>query len=277
MFLKLLSFSVLSLSIGAQAADWSDTAISWRYGTQFREPFNGNKITKNIFGLTHVSGYAYGSNYFNVDLMQSDSKDAASKTSSTGAQEAYVVYRHTFDIGKISGTPVELGPINGAGVVLGFDWNTKNDSYSSKKRMLVAGPSLMWKLPAGHLNTAVVILHESNAPGTMKRKTYDLHPAVVANWGVPLFETPFSFEGFAMWTAKKGKNEYGRETGAEFNLDAQIMWDVGRTAFASPKKFRIGIEYQYWRNKFGNTMDQTGPAGGGSTASTPMVRAQYYF
>lgn len=279
MFLKLLGLSVISCSIAsvAVAADWSDTAISWRYGTQFREPFNGDKITKNIFGLTHVSGYAYGSNYFNVDLMQSDSKDAASKTSSTGAQEAYVVYRHTFDIGKIRGTAIDLGPINGAGIVLGFDWNTKNDSYSSKKRMLILGPSLMWKLPAGYLNTSVVILHESNAPGTMKRKTYDLHPAVVANWGVPLFETPFSFEGFTMWTAKKGTNEFGRKTGAEFNFDAQVMWDVGRTVFSAPKKFRIGIEYQYWRNKFGNTMDQTGPAGGGSTASTPMVRAQYYF
>lgn len=277
MFLKILGLSILSLSIGAEAADWSDTAISWRYGTQFREPFNGNKITKNIFGLTHVSGYAYGSNYFNVDLMQSDSKDAASNSSSTGAQEAYVVYRHTFDIGKIRGTPIELGPINGAGVVLGFDWNTKNDAYSSKKRMLVLGPSLMWKLPAGYLNTAAVMLYESNAPGTMKRKYYDLHPAVVANWGVPILETPFSFEGFAMWTAKKGKNEFGKSTGAEFNLDAQVMWDVGRTVFSSPKKLRVGIEYQYWRNKFGNTMDQSSPAGGGSTASSPMVRVQYYF
>lgn len=175
------------------------------------------------------------------------------------------------------GRNIELGPVNGIGIVLGLDWNTKNDSYSSKKRMLVAGPSLMWKLPAGYLNTSIVLLHESNAPGTMERKTYNLHPAVVATWGLPLFESPFAFEGFASWTAKKGKNEFGKETGAEFNLDAQVMWDLGRSLSLSPKKMRVGIEYQYWRNKFGNTMKQTGPAGGGSTASTPMIKAQYYF
>lgn len=267
---------LLALSFTAEAADWSDTSLSWRYGRTFREPFNGNKITKNIYSLSHVSGYAYGSNYFNVDLMQSNSKDAAAGTGN-GAQEAYVVYRHTFDMGKIRGSAVELGPINGAGLVLGFDWNTKNDSYASKKRMLVAGPTVSWKLPAGYLNTAVLLLHESNAPAARPRKTYDLHPAVTMTWGVPVFELPFSFEGFAMWTAKKGKNEFGRETGAEFNLDTMIMWDVGRTFSMAPKKFRLGIEYQYWRNKFGNTMDQTRAAGGGSTASTPMIRAQYYF
>ena len=57
-------------------------------------------------------------------------------------------------------------------------------------------------------------------------------------------ELPFSFEGFVMWTAKKGKNEFGRETGAEFNFDTMLMWDVGRTLAIAPKKFRLGIEYQ---------------------------------
>ena len=269
-------FTASMFCLPASAADWSDTSISWRYGETFREPFNGQKIKKNIFGLTHVSGYSYGSNFFNVDLLQSNSKDAAATSSSTGAQEAYIVYRHTLDYAKMTGNAIDLGVVNGAGFVLGFDWNTKNDSYASKKRMLVFGPTLMWKVP-GFLNTSLLMLHESNAPGTMKRKTYDLHPAVVATWGIPLFSTPFSFEGFAMWIAKKGKNEFNRDTRAEFNLDAQVMWDVGMTTFSTPKKFRVGIAYQYWRNKFGNTIDSTIAAGGGSTASTPMVKGQYHF
>ncbi|OYV27300.1 MAG: hypothetical protein B7Z82_05890, partial [Halothiobacillus sp. 20-54-6] len=31
---------VLGIS-GAQAADWSDTSLSWRYGTKFAEPYEG--------------------------------------------------------------------------------------------------------------------------------------------------------------------------------------------------------------------------------------------
>ena len=38
----------------AQAADWSDTFIGYRYGTQFREPNNNNDVTKNILQFTHA-------------------------------------------------------------------------------------------------------------------------------------------------------------------------------------------------------------------------------
>src|SRR4051794_14857555 len=87
-------------AIQARAADWSDTSIGWRYGTQFAEPFNTKDITKNILSLTHVSGYKYGVNFFNVDLLMSDSNDPGSLTQTSGAQEAYIVYRNTVDIGK---------------------------------------------------------------------------------------------------------------------------------------------------------------------------------
>ena len=87
-----LACATFLLSFGThqavQAADWSDTSISWRYGTRFAEPFNPEHIKKHIFALTHASGYKYGSNYFNVDLLQSDENDPASLTQSEGAQEA---------------------------------------------------------------------------------------------------------------------------------------------------------------------------------------------
>lgn len=107
---------------GARAADWSNTAISWRYGT----------------------------NYFNLYLLESDRNDPASLNGREGAQEAYVVYRHTFDIGALRGEPIRFGKVKGVGLVLGFDWNTKNDvGCNSRKRMLVAGPTLMWDVRVG--------------------------------------------------------------------------------------------------------------------------------
>jgi opacity protein-like surface antigen len=274
--------ALMLLTGAAQAADWSDTSISWRYGTQFAEPFNGNDISKHIFALTHASGYKYGSNFFNVDLLQSDSNDPGSLTQSSGAQEAYVVYRHTLDIGKLRGADVKWGAIKGVGATFGFDWNTKNDvGYNSRKRMLVAGPTLMWDVP-GFLNTSVLLLRESNAPSgafppistVRDRYTYDIHPMLTANWGIPVAEG-WSFEGYVNLIASKGRDEVGNKTGTETNLDMQLMYDVG-SQFGQPKnRFRLGLEYQYWNNKFGNTSATTG--GLGQRASTPMVRAEYHF
>ena len=101
--------AALAFSAGAHAADWSDTAVSWRYGTRFAEPFNPQDIKKHIFALTHASGYKYGSNFFNVDLLQSDETDPASLTQTDGAQEAYVVYRHSLDFGKLRGSDIKVG------------------------------------------------------------------------------------------------------------------------------------------------------------------------
>jgi nucleoside-specific outer membrane channel protein Tsx len=266
----------------AQAMDWTDNAISYRVGNAFREPFNPNEIRKNVFAFTHASGYKYGSNFFNLDLLQSDENDPRTLGDDEGAQEMYMVYRHTLDIGKIRGTDLKFGAVRGIGLTLGFDWNNKHDvGYNSRKRMLVAGPTLMWDVP-GFLNTSLLLLRESNAPsgafppisGVRGRYTYDLHPMLSASWGIPVSRL-WSFEGYANYIASKGVNEVGGDTGPETNIDMQMMFDVGAAMGHKKSIFRIGIEYQYWNNKFGNTSFNT--AGQGFRAKTPMVRAEYHF
>lgn len=94
------TFSVL-------AADRSDTSLSVRYGTKFAEPYDNNPdgsridVKKTIIGLTHADGYKYGSNFFNVDVLLSDRKDPGGGTpGASGAQEVYLVYQHTLDLGR---------------------------------------------------------------------------------------------------------------------------------------------------------------------------------
>ena len=257
-------------------------SISWRAGSKFAEPFNPQDVKKHIFGLTHASGYKYGSNFFNVDMLQSD--EHRSGFADPGRRRAGSLRRvppHV-DFGKLRGSDIKFGTVRGVGATFGFDWNTKNDvGYNSRKRMLVAGPTLMWDVP-GFLNTSILVLHESNAPSgafapisnVNGRYTYDVHPMFNAAWGIPLGER-VSFEGFLNWIASKGKDEVGNDTGVETNIDMQIMYDIGTVMGYAKNKFRVGIEYQYWNNKFGNTSATTG--GNGYRAKTPMVRAEYHF
>jgi nucleoside-specific outer membrane channel protein Tsx len=263
------ALAVLGAGTSAFAADWSDTSIGYRYGTKFGEPFGSNDIHKNIINLTHASGFKWGTNFFNVDLLQSDSKDAE-------AQEAYIVYRLTLDMEKMTGSKFAWGPIRGWGVTGGFDWNTKNDpGYASKKRMLVLGPTLFMDVP-GFLNVGVYLLDESNKPiGVPSRYTYKTHAMASASWGIPIGGTGLAFEGYVNWIAPKGKDEFGGPTATEFNFDGQVMYDVGKHMSMKPNTLRAGFEYQYWRNKFGNPYK--GPAGSGAFAKTPMARVEYHF
>jgi len=297
-FKRSLAFAAIAAcGMAAHAADWSDTSIGWRTGNKFAEPYGSNDIKKNIVNLTHVSGYKYGMNFFNVDFLFSDSKDPASVgpgfVTQGSAQEAYIVYRHTLDLEKVTGNPLKFGPVRGVGLTAGFDINAKSDAgYNSKKRMIVAGPTLMVDVP-GFLNVSLLALWESNAPCNnfnlvstppsapcVARYTYDTHAMLTAAWGIPLGkDTGFSFEGFANFIASKGKNEFGGDTAAETNIDMQVMYDLGAVTGAKPNTFKVGFEYQYWKNKFGNpTTASIGPgAGPGATAKTPMIRLEYHF
>ena len=275
-----LSGTIVS-SVPAAAADWSDTYIGYRYGTKFAEPYESNDISKNIFNLSHVSGYKYGTNFFNVDMLISDSKDPANAHSTDGAHEVYIVYRHTLDLGKVTGKNFSYGIIKGVGLTGGFDYNNKDDAgYNSKKHMLVAGPTLMLDVP-GFLNVSLLELWESNAPCNtytntcVARYSYDPHPMLTAAWGIPIGSTPLSFEGFANFIAAKGKDEFGNDTKPETNIDMQVMLDVGAVTGGPKGTFKVGLEYQYWKNKFGT--DASGPAGSGAFAKTPMIRAEYHF
>jgi hypothetical protein len=270
------------LTSGAHAANWSDTSIGWRTGSAYAEPFGSNDINKNIINLTHVSGDKWGGNFFNVDLLLSDSKDPSDLGSKDGAHEAYVVYRRDFNTGlKFAGT-------RGLVATVGFDYNTKTDvGYNSKKRMFVAGPTLQLDVP-GFLNIGALLLWESNQPSgwafppnaapvrySVDRYSYDVHPMLTAAWGIPLGATNFAFEGFANFIASKGKDEFGGGTKPELNIDAQIMYDASGAFGAAKNSFKVGVEYQYWRNKFGN--NHKGPAGDGAFAKTPMLRVEYHF
>ncbi len=271
---------VVACSAG-YAADWSDTYIGYRTGSKFAEPFGSNDIHKDIINLSHASGYKYGSNFFNVDFLKSDEKDPAGAGSTNGAQEVYIVYRNTVDLEKAAGVAAKFGPVRGIGVTFGFDVNAKTDAgYNSKKRMLVVGPTLFVDVP-GFLNVSLLLLKESNAPyntftsTSTPRYSYKTHPMLTAAWGIPLSkDIPISFEGFANYIASKGKNEFGGDTAPETNIDMQIMYDVS-SHWGAKGQFKVGLEYQYWKNKFGN--NHSGPAGDGAFAKTPMLRAEYHF
>jgi hypothetical protein len=275
-----LAGAVLSCG-GAVAAEWSDTSLTYSYGTKFHEPFApargtgpARDIGKNIVSLFTIGGYKYGSQFVAGDLLMSDSKDPGSGTTQ-GATEVYAVYRNTIEASKVSGKDQKMGFMKDWGGTFGFDVNTKNDGYGSKKRMFVIGPTIMFDVP-GSLSASLLVLRESNAPnGTPTRYTYKTHPMLDLGGGFPLGGSGFSLEGHWMFIGSKGNDEGGAKTKAETNLTTALMYDLS-SAVGSPKgKFRVGVAYQYWKNKFGN--DYSGPAGDGAFAKTPMVKAEYHF
>jgi hypothetical protein len=264
-----------AFTVYAQAADWSDTSIAYTTGTNFKEPYTagGDTIAKNIVTFKNVSGDKYGSNFFAADFLQSGGNNDS-------AQEVYVAYRRLFDLEKITSKKYAYGPVKNMGVTVGFDFNTKNDFYSSKKRMLVAGPAWMIDVPKGFFDVSLLALSESNNPNLDSRNSYSTgryayknHVDVSFVWGVPTGINNLGFEGWGDYIGYKGTMENGVGSSKETHIYSALMYDVSAPLGASKNTFKLGAGYEYWKNKFGND----GSTVAGATAKTPFVKAEYHF
>jgi nucleoside-specific outer membrane channel protein Tsx len=252
----------------ANAADWSDVSLGYTTGNKYAEPFGSTSIKKQIYNVKAVSGDKYGQNFFNVDLLQSDSSDF-------NAQESYAVYRRLFDLEKMTKSKYAFGPVRDMGITLGFDWNSKNDAYASKKRMIVVGPTWMMDIDKGFLDISLLMLSESNAPGSMSRYAYQNHADLSFAWGMSAGLPNLSFEGYADYIGAKGKNEFGGNTAAETHFNGSLMYDISEPVGAGKNTFKLGVGYEYWKNKFGNVYSAS--SNPGAFAKTPFVKGEYHF
>jgi hypothetical protein len=290
----MLTSMLAAVPTAVTAADWSDTYFGYRYGTDFREPFNSSDIAKNIFSLTHASGYKYGSNFFNVDMLKSNNSDLASGGGG-GAQEVYVVYRTTLSGSAVFGTPLKFGGIiRDIGLTGGFDYNAKDDQFSARVYKWALGPKISFDVP-GFFDMAVVWRSEHNhnwyatgpgfgTAGCTPVETVYCNPnvkfrdtaALESAWLIPfpIGSVPMKFQGFLDYIGAKGTNGTGGGTAPELLLEAALMVDVGSFAGHKDTVF-AGIGYQYWHNKFGNiSADDTT---GGSTAHVPQFEFEWHF
>ena len=98
------------LSAPAYAFDWVDDEVTLSFGPTYAEPGvasgthpRGSEITKEVVTFTHADGFAYGTNFVNVDILKSSGADPANN-STAGAIELYSVFRNVLSGNKISGT-----------------------------------------------------------------------------------------------------------------------------------------------------------------------------
>jgi nucleoside-specific outer membrane channel protein Tsx len=275
---KLALALLVAAALPLSAADWSDTFIGYRTGTQFREPGIDGTVKKNIVQLGHVSGWAYGTNFFNVDMLMSDRNDPTA-SGNGGANEVYALYRGSLSLGKLTKTDLGFGPVRDISLTAGFDFNAKDNAFASKKRFLVAGPTFNFKVPAGFFDLGVWASHEQNYNGIVgKSVDFKTTYLISAAWGIPfqMGEVGAEFKGYANYEGAKGKDGFGVETKPETLANLTLMFDIS-PLFGTKKKVYVGPGFEYWNNKFGGP-NNDGPAPATNKRVTaPMAQLQIHF
>ena len=255
---------LLAVAGEARAFIFSDNSVALTYGPTYKEPGlpqnttnHGTDISKVILTLQHFDVWQYGTNFINVDALFSNGHNP-SNNSTGGATEVYALYRGNFSGNAIlGGTPFTFGPIKDVRFELGFDFNTKNDTFAPAKKLIVAGPNISFNVP-GFLNIGLHIAHEWNhngIPGALRSDvSFDPTFEMEIVWMQPLSFTglPLRFDGFFNLVAPKGKDGFGGQTATEILTQPRLVLDAGQLIMGKPNFLDVYVGFQYWMNKFGN-------------------------
>lgn len=247
---------------------FSDTTIGLYDAPRATDPGVGvtNKV---VLELTHFDVWALGTNFINIDYLQSDRRDPAfcdgfgppqpSCQGTVGAMEVYSLYRGTLGFNQLShSTAFTFGPFKNIDISYGGDWNTENNPFAPEKKDIVAGLKFEFNVPDGFFNVAVHAYKEWNhnaLPGTIVSNVeFHTVPEVEFTYMKPLAFTglPLRIAGFTNIVFPKGPDGFGNQTVTELLSDNRLILDVGKLVANKADWWDAYIGYRYWRNKFGN-------------------------
>jgi len=242
MHLANLLLTVVCLTpLHATALEWSATEIEFLHSSRFREPGNTNDVSKNIVTLQYANGYSLGRNFIFVDLVKSGDQEPGSPREIYG--EAYT----TLSLSRLSGKPLVGGPLRDVGLTAGINIGSKNSQFNPEPRVHLAGVTVDFAVPRGFFNVDLLGYwdHGCNSGGCPDyRSTYQITPA----WSIPfsLGGVDGEFAGFIDFIGARGAG-----TVHQVLSQPQLRFDIGKP-LGHKGQLYAGIEYQYWRNKFGN-------------------------
>lgn len=235
LLLFLAVLAALPATTYADFMQWSSSEIQLLYGSNFNEPFNPEGVNKFTITVTHAHGWAYGRNFFFMDTLFSTDGEP-SQINLYG--EAY----STFSLGKMLNKDLSFGIFKDFGVTGGVNLAENMDSSQSGFRAWLYGVTLDFNLPGfDYFNVDFLRqrITETEDIGT----SWQITPV----WKLPfqIAGTKWTFEGFADFIGKKA-NYASRQALAQ----PQLRLDVG-DFFGNEDQLFLGIEYQYWHNKYG--------------------------
>ncbi|TAN51332.1 MAG: ion channel protein Tsx [Methylococcaceae bacterium] len=219
----------------AYALDWSSTELQYLHGSGYRMPGNADDVSRSIFTVSHADGYALGRNFFFMDTLITEDGEPG-QINLYGEAYTYLSFS------KVSGFDLSYGILKDVNVAAGVNLGENTDSTRSGTRIILYGAAVDFNLPGFSLFTVDFLRHKPLEPSVMGG-SWQITPV----WRLPftIYGMQWSLEGFADFIGAKDHGTV-RQTLAQpqLRLDLGGIWNY-------PGKVYVGIEYQYWHNKYG--------------------------
>lgn len=231
----LLTLAVASaFSISAQAEQfWSDNSISVLQGSDYE--FNKENEESNLTTMTleHASGHSWGGVFAFVD-----------RHVAGDFQETYAEVSPSFKLAKMDGV---VSSINAA-----FTYESGSTTGGVTQDNYLYGVGADLKIPGMDFASATVY-YVANRVGTDFGTTASNDKQITLTYGVS--SGNLALDGYIDYSFDNNEDD-GAFNVDSFHFNPQITYNLG-PALGTSNKVKLGVEYSYWDNQFGQeALDQ---------------------
>ena len=204
--------------------EWSRNNFQLLHGSGFKLGAN----TRSTITFEHANGWRYGDNFMFIDLVQRDDVGL----------EVYGEWYPRLSMSRLFGKDLSTSVFKDLFIVGGINASTQPEGDSFKAYLLGVGTSFNLPFPGViNLNFMAQKHDQENTTGIQ----------ITPSWSIPfaIGRLKFRFDGFLDWVSSSSSG------GEPFILaQPQLLFDVGQFVGNTEGIF-LGLEYYYWRNKFG--------------------------
>ena len=202
---------------------WSDNSISLLYGDQYAVI----EEEQSVMTIEHASGHNWGSAFFFMDRLIGE----------TGSKETYSELSPRFSLSALTGEKLSFGAVKDVFIATTYESGVNSSGFAQDNYLY--GVSADWDAPGfAFLQTSVYYADNENV---------DDDEQLTIAFGVPfsIGSLDMMFDGYLDWSTKQDDHA------EDIHFNPQLKANVGKYLGITKSKLEMGIEYSYWKNKFG--------------------------
>lgn len=225
----------------AQAADWSSTNVQLLYGQNYEV----GESEETVLTLEHADGWKYGDNYFFVDITEPFNNGTA----------AYGEFSPRISPAKILGyAPISFGIVKDIMIAGTLEMGGGGSGSDTGVHSYLLGIGLPLDLPGfafADLNVYARKSHRDFVSAIPGGEQTDMGGQVTIDWLYPftIGGTKWSFGGFLDYAFGEDSGTVGKED--NIISSPQLLFDLGDALGGAPGQLEVGVEYDFWWNKYG--------------------------
>ena len=211
------------------ALNWQNNSLTYLYGQDYRV----DAPTQQVLTFEHASDWSVGDLFFFVDAIRFNGQDDSS---------LYGEFAPRLSLGKLAGTPLSFGPIKD--VLLAATYEFGEDDVES----YLLGPGFDLALP-GFDYFQLNVYQRHTESGKAGDGVWQITP--VWSYTLALGNSDLVIDGYIDWVVDNHVDAAGNEYHANLHFNPQIKYDLGKALKLGEKQLYVGIEYDYWKDKYG--------------------------